>query len=138
MEYKGLEVGNTIKSLRIKKNVSVFELAYRAKISQSHVYQLEEGNNKMSIDLLYRLIDALDTDANTILGIKENDENSVDKRLKELNPKLKETLTELFLKTIDGDGEIEVEQNKGLHEIRVESKTSDKYICKNVLFDFFQ
>lgn len=25
MEYKGLEVGNTIKSLRIKKNVSVFE-----------------------------------------------------------------------------------------------------------------
>lgn len=102
MEYKGLEVGNTIKSLRIKKNVSVFELAYRAKISQSHVYQLEEGNNKMSIDLLYRLIDALDTDANTILGIKENDENSVDKRLKELNPKLKETLTELFLKTIDG------------------------------------
>ena len=37
-----------------------------------------------------------------ILGIKENDENSVDKRLKELNPKLKETLTELFLKTIDG------------------------------------
>ena len=32
MEYKGLAVGNTIKSLRIKKNVSVFELAYRAKI----------------------------------------------------------------------------------------------------------
>ena len=31
MEYKGLEVGNIIKSLRIKKNVSVFEPAYRAK-----------------------------------------------------------------------------------------------------------
>ena len=101
MEYKGLAVGNTIKSLRIKKNVSVFELAYRAKISQSHVYQLEEGSNKMSIDLLYRLMDALDTDANTILG-KENNENSVDERLKELSPKMKENLTELFLKTIDG------------------------------------
>ena len=102
MEYKGLEVGNIIKSLRIKKNVSVFELAYRAKISQSHVYQLEEGSNKMSIDLLYRLMDALDTDENTILGIKEKDEESVDERLKELNPKMKETLTELFLRTIDG------------------------------------
>ena len=102
MEYKGLEVGNIIKSLRIKKNVSVFELAYRAKISQSHVYQLEEGSNKMSIDLLYRLMDALDTDANTILGIKEKDEVSVDERLKELSPKTKETLTELFLRTIDG------------------------------------
>ena len=102
MEYKGLEVGNIIKSLRIKKNVSEFELAYRAKISQSHVYQLEEGSNKMSIDLLYRLMDALDTDANTILGIKEKDEVSVDERLKELSPKMKETLTELFLKTIDG------------------------------------
>lgn len=66
------------------------------------MYQLEEGNNKMSIDLLYRLMDALDTDANTILGIKEKNENSVDERLKELSPKMKENLTELFLKTIDG------------------------------------
>ena len=47
-------------------------------------------------------MDALDTDANTILGIKEKDEESVDDRLKELSPKMKETLTELFLKTIDG------------------------------------
>ena len=34
--------------------------------------------------------------------IKENNENSVDERLKELSPKMKENLTELFLKTIDG------------------------------------
>lgn len=108
MEYKGLAVGNTIKSLRIKKNVSVFELAYRAKISQSHVYQLEEGSNKMSIDLLYRLMDALDTDANTILGIKEKDEVSVDERLKELSPKMKETLTELFLQDNRWGGEIKI------------------------------
>ena len=33
MEYKGLAVGNTIKSLRIKKNVSVFELVNRMFIS---------------------------------------------------------------------------------------------------------
>ena len=102
MEYKGLEVGNIIKSLRIKKNVSVFELAYRAKISQSHVYQLEEGSKYMRITILYRLIDALATAATPILGIKEKDEKSVDERLKELSPKKKETLTELFLKTIDG------------------------------------
>ena len=69
---------------------------------RSKLPELEEGSNKMSIDLLYRLMDALDTDANTILGIKEKDEESVDERLKELNPKIKETLTELFLKTIDG------------------------------------
>ena len=35
-------------------------------------------------------------------GIKEKDEVSVDERLKELSPKMKETLTELFLRTIDG------------------------------------
>ena len=56
----------------------------------------------MSIDFLYSLMDALDTDANMILGIKEKDEESVDERLKELSPKMKETLTELFLRTIDG------------------------------------
>ena len=36
----------------------------------------------------------------------------MDKRLKELNPKLKETLTELFFEDDRWGGEIEVEQNK--------------------------
>ena len=36
------------------------------------------------------------------MQIKEKDEESVDERLKELSPKMKETLTELFLRTIDG------------------------------------
>ena len=63
---------------------------------------LSRKDNKTMICPKCGMMDALDTDANTILGIKEKDEESVDERLKELNPKMKETLTELFLRTIEG------------------------------------
>lgn len=36
-----IEIGNRIREIRIKKNISVFELAYRTKTSQSHIYQDE-------------------------------------------------------------------------------------------------
>lgn len=88
MEYKGLEVGNIIKSLRIKKNVSVFELAYRAKISQSHVYQLEEGSNKMSIDYYAGILN-LSIKCNRckrVLTLKKIDEKYVAERM--INGKL--------------------------------------------------
>ena len=47
MQYKGLEIGSRIKNLRIKKNVSVFEMAIRTNKSQSHIYRLEEGAVKI-------------------------------------------------------------------------------------------
>lgn len=100
MVYENLKIGETIKRLRIKKNMDVFELAYQADISMSHVYQLETGATKMSIDLLFRLMDSLGTDANTILGVKPNSE-SIDDEIKSLTPEAREKLIPLFKTMIE-------------------------------------
>ena len=85
-----IEIGN-----RIKKNISVFELAYRTKTSQSHIYQIEGGSQNMSIELLFKIADTLETDPNTILGVKNNIA-SVDEALNELPLEMKSKLSVLF------------------------------------------
>ena len=95
MQYKGLEIGSRIKNLRIKKNVSVFEMAIRTNKSQSHIYRLEEGAVKMSIDMLYELMNVLETDANTLLGINR-DNKSIDAELNKLDPEIRGKIVSLF------------------------------------------
>lgn len=90
-----IEIGNRIREIRIRKNISVFELAYRTNISQSHIYQIEGGHQNMSIELLFKIADTLETDPNTILGVKPN-VASVDEALKELSPEMKDKLSVLF------------------------------------------
>ena len=92
---KKFEIGNKIREIRIKKNISVFELAYRTKTSQSHIYQIEGGAQNMSIELLFKIADTLETDPNTILGVK-NTVASVDEALNELPFEMKSKLSVLF------------------------------------------
>ena len=77
------------------KNISVFELAYRTKTSQSHIYQIEGGSQNMSIELLFKIADTLETAPNTILGVKNN-VASVDEALNELPLEMKSKLSVLF------------------------------------------
>ena len=79
-----IEIGNRIREIRIKKNISVFELAYRTKTSQSHIYQL-----------LFKIADTLETDPNTILGVK-NAVASVDEALDQLPFEMRSKLSVLF------------------------------------------
>lgn len=95
IEMDNIEIGNRIREIRIKKNISVFELAYRTKTSQSHIYQIEGGSQNMSIELLFKIADTLETDPNTILGVKNN-VASVDEALNELPLEMKSKLSVLF------------------------------------------
>ena len=85
MEYQGWNAGQAIRELRIEKNMTIENLSEAVGKSVSHITQLEEGNRKMSIDLLYALISVLETDANTVLAIpavQETEETSIDAELK--------------------------------------------------------
>lgn len=87
MEYQGWNAGQAIRELRIEKNMTIENLSEAVGKSVSHITQLEEGNRKMSIDLLYALISVLETDANTVLAIpavQETEETSIDAELKNL------------------------------------------------------
>lgn len=103
MEYQGWSTGAAIRELRIAKKMTIENLSEAVGKSVSHITQLEEGNRKMSIDLLYALISVLGTDANTVLAIpmmKETDEISIDAELKKINPVMREYLSQEFMHMI--------------------------------------
>ena len=71
MEYQGWKVGQEIRKLRNKKKMTIEELSFKLGMSTSHINQLELGSRKMSIDLLYKIMSELDTDANTVLAVPD-------------------------------------------------------------------
>ncbi|MFI3172496.1 MAG: helix-turn-helix transcriptional regulator [Eubacteriales bacterium] len=91
MGYNGLVVGQAIRDLRINKKLTIEELSYRANVSASHMNQIELGSRKMSMALLFEIMDVLETDANTILAIEHratgSESYSIEKELATLSEK---------------------------------------------------
>ena len=97
MEYEGWKTGQALRNVRKSRHLTIEQLSERVNKSPSHINQIELGSRKMSVDLLYLLMTALHTDANTILGIiPEEDRDSaitdevndgvVDQKLRTLSP----------------------------------------------------
>ena len=66
------EIGNRIKTARLKKRLSQMELAELCNISSVHLSHIETGKVTMSLDCMLRLCHALKTTPNYIL-LKEYD-----------------------------------------------------------------
>lgn len=69
---KGIDlflIGNKLRELRENKQVTQLQVVEALDISYSHYARLEEGIRGMSIEMLFKLMEYYDTDANTILGI---------------------------------------------------------------------
>ena len=88
MKYEGWKIGPRIQRLRKKQNMTAEDLGIKLGVSTSHISQIEQGCRKMSVDLLYRLMEVLNVDANTLLAVPEcgnvGAEISVDEELSEL------------------------------------------------------
>lgn len=67
VKYNGFKVGQEIRRLRNNKHLSILEMSGHINTSASNLNQIELGSRKMSIDMLYRLMDELD--ANTLLAV---------------------------------------------------------------------
>lgn len=104
MEYEGWKVGPKIQELRRKRNMTAEELGIKLDVSTSHISQIEQGCRKMSIDLLYRLMDVLSVDANALLIVPEceceSTEVSVDEKLSELSKEKQIYFKSIFLQMI--------------------------------------
>ena len=99
MKYESLNVGSTIRFLREQKNWTLEEMSRRLDRSVSHIVQVELGARRISLDTLYRLMDVLDVDANTILLIaetKDESEQSIDAELAKLSEEDRQYLTSVF------------------------------------------
>lgn len=104
MEYEGWKIGPRIQKFRKEKNMTAEDFGTKLGVSTSHIRQIEQGCRKMSLDLLYRLMDVLDVDANTLLAIPESDSTeldvSIDEELCELPEEQQRYLRSIFLQMI--------------------------------------
>lgn len=105
MEYDGLKAGQEIRRLRNRKRMSILDLSGKLEVSASHINQIELGSRKMSIDLLYKLMDVLDADANTLLAVPTKadlaDGVSIDAQLKRISADKQRYLVGVFQQMIE-------------------------------------
>ena len=97
MQYDRLQIGQKLRDMRKGKKYTVEELGDRMGISVSHVNQIERGSRNMSMELLVRFINILDTDANSILmDISDMKADSIDAQLSMLPAEKRDYLTSVF------------------------------------------
>ena len=76
-------VGPTLRSMRLRRKLSLNDLAERAGISPSHLSRIERGLTVPSYDVLDNIATSLDSDL-TSLRSKEKSAREVDDELREL------------------------------------------------------
>ncbi len=97
MQYDRLQIGQKLRDMRKGKKYTVEELGDRMGISVSHVNQIERGSRNMSMELLVRFINILDTDANSILmDISDMKADSIDAQLSMLPAEKRDYLMGVF------------------------------------------
>ena len=105
MAYDKFAVGQAIRKLRTDNQMSIGELADEVDRSPAHLNMIELGSRKISFDLLFALMAAFHTDANSVLGVLQEEEYtqsvSVDRRLSQLKPEQREFFTDAFLHMLD-------------------------------------
>lgn len=62
-------IGNKLRELREEKKVTQLQVVEELDISYTHYAKIEEGIRGMSLQMLFKLMEYFETDANTILGI---------------------------------------------------------------------
>ncbi len=104
-QYDSVMAGQAIRDLREAKGWSIERLAEEVDRSESHIHQLELGNRKMSIELLFALMGTFGTDANTVLGVEDKEcsaeEISIDAMLERLPKEQQEYLKRQFIRMIE-------------------------------------
>ena len=102
MKYEGWKIGPRIQKLRKDQGLTAEDFSAELGVSVSHVSQIEQGGRKMSIDLMYRMMDVLQVDANTLLGVMQTGrtETSIDDEVDFLPKEQKAYFRTIFLQMI--------------------------------------
>lgn len=99
MKYEGYMVGPALRKLRIERGLSILQASNLTGMSTSSLNQIEQGGRNMSMKSLFLFMEAYDTDANTVLDIKVEQEtnDSIDSRLAMLPDKQQVYFRKTFL-----------------------------------------
>lgn len=81
------EIGNMIKEWRVKRNLSIEEMATMTLMAPSYINQLEKGTNGISLNKFILICNALEIDLKEVLQMylftKETNEDILYKKLQE-------------------------------------------------------
>lgn len=66
-----LKIGLRIRELRKELNISQEALAYKAEVDRTYVTDIENGRRNVSVEILERIIKALDVSINEFFNAKE-------------------------------------------------------------------
>lgn len=67
MKYDAFVVGENIRALRKKRGITLEHLSEKLEKSVTHLNLIELGNRKVSMGMLFQLMELFDVDANDIL-----------------------------------------------------------------------
>lgn len=67
-EYDCIVVGDVLRDIRKDNNLTQRDMAEKLNISQIHYSKIEQGERKLQIDMMIKIIDAFDVDANLFFG----------------------------------------------------------------------
>ncbi|WP_197046588.1 helix-turn-helix domain-containing protein [Oceanobacillus salinisoli] len=94
------KIGNQLKLLRKAKNYTTQELASKVNVSQSYISRFENGKAIPDIEMLDKILTALDTDLSTFFSDELQDIPAdliqLVVMLKELSPEARRKLTEFI------------------------------------------
>lgn len=84
-EYIGWIVGDNLKEVRKSKKMSIEDMCEKTGLSESHLRKIESGSRQITTTVLYKLMNALDEDANTILSVEVSVVDVEDNNIEETN-----------------------------------------------------
>lgn len=75
-----LEIGNTLRDIRSRKNLSLSALSKRSGVSRSYISKIEQNQQSPSIEYLEKLCEGLDIPFSIFIFLADNKEskNSLD------------------------------------------------------------
>lgn len=102
VKYDAFIVGENIRRLRKQKGITIEQLSEQLDRSVTHVNLIELGNRKLTMSMLFQIMDYFKVDANDVLGIpeKENTVNSIEQELESMPIEHGNYLRNMFLEMI--------------------------------------
>lgn len=94
-QYEGYLNGPVLREIRKGKGLTVEDVVGSTGISVSTLSQLEQGGRNLSMRNLYVLMDAYETDANTLLDLDATSD-SIDSKLRRLPAEQRDFLMKSF------------------------------------------
>lgn len=101
MKYSSYEIGPSVRRMRKERRMTLEELSEKTGLSESTLNKIEIGNRNMSMQTLFALMNAFESDANSILLPNYQMDSSIEGELKLLPQKLRKPTREAFSKLIE-------------------------------------